>query len=180
MMASIFELTRQSVFYNREFLKPIDSSSKMLLDQNVVLRRAINEGDTPRAREAAGEDIDLFERSLRLGLEQQRREVLADKRQISASSMERFSTDHFRPLWPCAVPRLGSGRIFLRFWRVFAAHPVVLAGAGQSHRSCRESNAHNCASDDRARCQLVRNGQFLEHKHTGKDHVHLLFASLCG
>ena len=85
MMASIFELTRQSVFYNREFLKPIDSSSKMLLDQNVVLRRAINEGDTPRAREAAGEDIDLFERSLRLGLEQQRREGLADKRHISAS-----------------------------------------------------------------------------------------------
>lgn len=85
MMASIFELTRQSVFYNRDFLKTIDGSGKMLLDQHVELGRAIIEGDVARARGAAGTHIDFVERSFRLGMEQQRREVLAEKRRLFAS-----------------------------------------------------------------------------------------------
>lgn len=82
MMSSIFELTRQSVFYNREFLKTIDGSGKMLLEQHITLGEAIIAGEVEAARAAAGEHIDFVERSFRLGLEQQRREVLAEKRRM--------------------------------------------------------------------------------------------------
>ncbi|MEM6588439.1 MAG: FadR/GntR family transcriptional regulator [Pseudomonadota bacterium] len=82
MMASIFELTRQSVFYNRDFLKSIDGSGKMLLDQHMALGQAIIDGDVEAAKAAAGDHLDFVERSFRLGLEQQRREVLAEKRRL--------------------------------------------------------------------------------------------------
>ncbi len=82
MMGSIFELTRQSVFYNRDFLKTIDGSGKMLLDQHITLGQAIIDGDAEAARQAAGDHIDFVERSFRLGLEQERRETLAEKRRL--------------------------------------------------------------------------------------------------
>lgn len=82
MMASIFELTRQSVFYNRDFLTTIDGSGKMLLEQHIALGQSIIAGDVEAARAAAAEHIDFVERSFRLGLEQQRREVLAEKRRL--------------------------------------------------------------------------------------------------
>ncbi|MEO0370184.1 MAG: FadR/GntR family transcriptional regulator [Pseudomonadota bacterium] len=82
MMASVFELTRQSVFYNRDFLKTIDGSGKMLLDQHIALGQAIISGDAQAARVAAAEHMDFVERSFRLGLEQERRESLAEKRRL--------------------------------------------------------------------------------------------------
>lgn len=84
MMASIFELTQQSVFYNRDFLNTIDGSGRMLLEQHVNLGEAIIDGDVEAARKAAGEHIDFVERSFRLGMEQQRREDLAEKRRMLA------------------------------------------------------------------------------------------------
>ncbi|MEO0751068.1 MAG: FadR/GntR family transcriptional regulator [Pseudomonadota bacterium] len=84
MMASVFELTRQSVFYNRDFLTAIDGSGKMLLDQHIALGEAILAGNVEAARLAAGEHIDFVERSFRLGIEQERREHLAEKRRMLA------------------------------------------------------------------------------------------------
>lgn len=82
MMTSIFELTQQGVFYNREFLKTIDGSGKQLLDQHLELGNAVIDGDVQKARQAAKDHIDFVERSFRLGHEQQRREALAEKRRL--------------------------------------------------------------------------------------------------
>ncbi|MCY4179286.1 MAG: FadR/GntR family transcriptional regulator [Litoreibacter sp.] len=82
MMASIYELTKQGVFYNRAFLKSIDGSGKTLLDQHMALGGAVIEGDGSAAAEAAGKHIDFVEKSFRTGIERQRREVLAEKRRL--------------------------------------------------------------------------------------------------
>lgn len=82
MMTSIYELTKQGVFYNRAFLKAIDGSGKTLLDQHTKLGRAVIDGDAQTAEEAAGEHLDFVEESFRIGIEQQRREVLAEKRRL--------------------------------------------------------------------------------------------------
>lgn len=82
IMASIYELTKHGVFYNREFLKSIDGSGKTLLEQHLALGRAVLAGDRDAAEAAAKEHIDFVEKSFRIGLEQQRREVLAEKRRM--------------------------------------------------------------------------------------------------
>ncbi len=82
MMASIYELTKQGVFYNRSFLKSIDGSGKKLLDQHLELGQSVIDGDEQRAEQAAFDHIDFVEDSFRLGIEQQRREVMAEKRRI--------------------------------------------------------------------------------------------------
>lgn len=82
MMASVYELTRQGVFYNREFLKTIDGSGKMLLDQHIALGEAVINGDKDAARQAAFDHIDFVEQSFRLGMEQKRREAMAEKRRL--------------------------------------------------------------------------------------------------
>ncbi|MEM1432257.1 MAG: FadR/GntR family transcriptional regulator [Pseudomonadota bacterium] len=82
MMASIYDLTRQGVFYNRDFLKTIDGTGKKLLEQHVELATAVIEGDEARAEKAAVDHIDFVEQSFRLGIEQKRREALAEKRRM--------------------------------------------------------------------------------------------------
>ncbi len=82
MMASIYELTKQGVFYNRAFLKSIDGSGKMLLEQHEALGRAVIDGDPAAAEKAAGDHLDFVEQSFRIGLERQRRERLAEKRRL--------------------------------------------------------------------------------------------------
>lgn len=82
MMASIYELTRQGVFYNRDFLTSIDGSGKKLLDQHLELGQAVIDGDVSRAERAAHDHIDFVEKSFREGVEQQRREAMAEKRRI--------------------------------------------------------------------------------------------------
>ena len=82
MMASIYELTKQGVFYNRSFLKSIDGSGKKLLEQHLELGQSVIDGDEQRAEKAAFDHIDFVEDSFRLGIEQQRREVMAEKRRI--------------------------------------------------------------------------------------------------
>lgn len=82
MMTSIYELTKQGVFYNRSFLKSIDGSGKKLLDQHLELGQSVIDGDEQRAEQAAFDHIDFVEDSFRLGIEQQRREVMAEKRRI--------------------------------------------------------------------------------------------------
>lgn len=80
--ASIYEVTKQGVFCNREFLKSIDGSSKTLLDQHLVLGRAVIEGDALTAETAAGRHIDFEEEAFWIGIERQRREVLAEERRM--------------------------------------------------------------------------------------------------
>ncbi|MEX0337632.1 MAG: FadR/GntR family transcriptional regulator [Arenibacterium sp.] len=82
MMTSIYELTRQGVFYNRAFLKSIDGSGKSLLEQHLALGQAVIDGDADAAERAAEAHIDFVERSFRIGIEKQRREVLAEKRRL--------------------------------------------------------------------------------------------------
>lgn len=82
MMASIFDLTQQGVFYNRDFLKTIDGTGKKLAEQHFELGQAVIDGDDARAEKAAKDHIDFVEQSFRLGLEQQRREAMAEKRRL--------------------------------------------------------------------------------------------------
>ncbi|WP_170351185.1 MULTISPECIES: FadR/GntR family transcriptional regulator [Ruegeria] len=82
IMASIYELTRKGVFYNRDFLKTIDGTGKKLLDQHMELGRAVIDGDEERAEKAATDHIDFVEESFRLGIERSRREAMAEKRRL--------------------------------------------------------------------------------------------------
>lgn len=84
IMASIFELSRQGVFYNRAFLKSIDGTGQRLLEQHIELAEAVIAGDPARAQQAAEDHIDFVERSCRLGMEKLRREALAAKRRAVA------------------------------------------------------------------------------------------------
>ncbi len=82
MMASIYELTRKGVFYNRDFLKTIDGTGEQLLAQHMELGKAVIDGDEPRAAKAAVDHIDFVEESFRLGIERNRRETMAEKRRM--------------------------------------------------------------------------------------------------
>ncbi|MCT4656039.1 MAG: FadR family transcriptional regulator [Cohaesibacter sp.] len=84
MMASIYELTRHGLFYNREFLRSIDGSGKRLLEQHLAIGNAILEGDAEKAEEAARAHIDFVEESFRHGQEQSIRETRAQKRKLLA------------------------------------------------------------------------------------------------
>lgn len=85
MMASIFELTQQGVFYNRAFLKSIDGTGQKLLEQHIELGQSVIDGDEARAQKAAFDHIDFVEKSFRTGIEQQRREALAEKRRLMSN-----------------------------------------------------------------------------------------------
>ena len=84
-MASIYELTRQGVFYNRDFLKTIDGTGKRLVDQHYELGQAVIDGHEDRAEKAAHDHIDFVEESFKLGLERRRREAMAEKRRMLSS-----------------------------------------------------------------------------------------------
>ncbi|SDX88221.1 transcriptional regulator, GntR family [Ruegeria halocynthiae] len=80
MMASIYDLTRQGVFYNRRFLRAMDGTGKALLQQHKEIAQAIIDGDPDRAEIAARHHMDFVESSFRVGQEQQAREIRAAKR----------------------------------------------------------------------------------------------------
>ena len=89
VMASIYELTRQGLFYNRDFLKTIDGSGQRLLEQHLALGRSVIDGDEARAERAAHDHIDFVEQSFRLGIEQQRRESMAEKRRMMSKEVRK-------------------------------------------------------------------------------------------
>lgn len=80
MMASVYDLTRQGVFYNREFLRSMDGTGAELLKQHKEIAQAIIDGDPVRAEAAARRHMDFVEDSFRAGQEQQAREIRAAKR----------------------------------------------------------------------------------------------------
>lgn len=80
MMASIYDLTRQGLFYNRKFLRTMDGTGEKLLDQHRQIVESILSGDPDRAEKAARDHLDFVEQCFRLGQEQAAREVRAAKR----------------------------------------------------------------------------------------------------
>lgn len=74
MMASVFDLTRRGIFYNRDLLRSIDGTGRKLLDQHLEIIDAIEAGDPARAERAARAHLDFVEQSIHLGRELQRRE----------------------------------------------------------------------------------------------------------
>ncbi len=82
MMASVYDLTRQGVFYNRRFLRTMDGSGELLLAQHKEIAQSILEGDPERAETAARDHMDFVESSFRKGQEQQAREIRASKRRL--------------------------------------------------------------------------------------------------
>lgn len=84
MMASVFDLTRRGIFYNRDLLRSIDGTGRKLLDQHLEIIAAIEAGDAALADNAARDHLDFVEQSIRLGRELQRRERRARMRLNSA------------------------------------------------------------------------------------------------
>ena len=82
MMASIFDLTKQGVFYNRDFLRTIDGTGEKLLEQHMDIGQTIIDGDPEAAEAAAERHITFVEDSFRQGIEQRQREAMAEKRRL--------------------------------------------------------------------------------------------------
>ncbi|GGH31529.1 transcriptional regulator, GntR family [Cribrihabitans marinus] len=82
MMASIYDLTRRGVFYNRKFLRTIDGAGTRLFEQHSAIAQAIFDGDSAGADAAARAHIDFVELSFREGSQREAREKVARKRKI--------------------------------------------------------------------------------------------------
>ncbi len=80
MMASIYDLTKQGLFYNRKFLRTMDGTGERLLQQHKDIVDAILDGDADRAEQAARVHMDFVEESFRIGEDQKAREERAAKR----------------------------------------------------------------------------------------------------
>lgn len=85
MMASVYDLTRRGIFYNRDLLKSMDGAGRKLLDQHLEIIDSILAADPGRGERAARAHIDFVEESVRMGLEQQRREQRAQQRMKSVA-----------------------------------------------------------------------------------------------
>lgn len=96
IIASIYELTRQGIFHNREFLKAIDGTAQRLFEQHMKFGQAVIEGDGTRAEKAALDHIDFVEQSFRVGIKQQRREAMAEKRHMLSQWPMRFRPNRAR------------------------------------------------------------------------------------
>ncbi len=82
MMASIYDLTRRGVFYNRSYLRSIDKAGDRLLEQHHEIANAIFDGDPEAAESAARRHIDFVEMSFRASEQRELRERAAKKRKI--------------------------------------------------------------------------------------------------
>ena len=79
-MSAIYQLMARNVFYNRDFLRSIDGTGDMLLNQHRDIASAIIEGHADKAADAAADHIDFVARSFRVGRAQDRRETVARRR----------------------------------------------------------------------------------------------------
>ncbi len=83
MMTSIYELTKRGVFYNRDYLRTIDGTGELLLEQHRAIADAVLSGDPVRAEGAARAHLDFVEQSFRIGEDRTRRERYAEKRRMA-------------------------------------------------------------------------------------------------
>lgn len=81
MMASIYDLTRRGVFYNRDYLRTLDGTGAKLLEQHRAIADAIFSGDADAAEAAATAHLSFVEASFRAGSLQAKHERVARKRQ---------------------------------------------------------------------------------------------------
>lgn len=79
-MAAIYQLMERNVFYNRSFLRAIDGTGEMLLEQHKAIADAIITGQPDKAAEAAADHIDFVARSFRVGRAQDHREIVSRRR----------------------------------------------------------------------------------------------------
>ncbi|MCK0151783.1 FadR family transcriptional regulator [Marivita sp. S6314] len=79
-MAAIYQLMARNVFYNRDFLRAIDGTGDMLLQQHKDIANAIIAGQSEKASDAAADHIDFVARSFRVGRAQDRRETVSRRR----------------------------------------------------------------------------------------------------
>ncbi|RVT85732.1 FadR family transcriptional regulator [Rhodobacteraceae bacterium CCMM004] len=86
MMRSIYDLTRRGVFYNRRYLRTIDGTGEMLLDQHRQIARAVLDGDPAEAERAARDHLDFVEQSFRAGQVREEREAFARKRKLAGTA----------------------------------------------------------------------------------------------
>ncbi len=79
-MSSIYDLTRQNLFYNREFLRSIDGTGAQLHEQHVAIYNAIIDGRPDEARQAASRHIEFVKRSYITHQSRSRREMVSRRR----------------------------------------------------------------------------------------------------
>ncbi|WP_439523236.1 FadR/GntR family transcriptional regulator [Marivita sp.] len=79
-MTAIYQLMARNVFYNRDFLRAIDGTGEMLLDQHKAIADAIVKGQPEDASDAAADHIDFVARSFRVGRAQDQRETVSRRR----------------------------------------------------------------------------------------------------
>lgn len=82
MMTSIYDLTKRGVFYNRNYLRTIDTHGDMLLQQHRAIGDAILDSNKTLARECAYKHLDFVETSFRAGEKKRERERHAEKRML--------------------------------------------------------------------------------------------------
>ena len=63
MMASMYELTRRGVFYNRSYLRSIKDAGQTLLQQHLAIGEAIVAKDPQAASEAAASHLNFIEQT---------------------------------------------------------------------------------------------------------------------
>ncbi len=82
MMSSIYDLTRQGVFYNRVLLRAIDGTGARLLAQHEDIAAAVLAGDPVAAAKAAGVHLDFVEQSFNVASRNAENEETARKRAL--------------------------------------------------------------------------------------------------
>jgi len=82
MMASIYDLTRRGVFYNRSHLRSLDGSGAKLLKQHQQIASTVLARDPDAAAKAARAHLDFVETSFKVALQQEEFESVARKRAV--------------------------------------------------------------------------------------------------
>lgn len=88
MMASIYELTRRGVFYNRDHLRSVDDTGEQLLAQHHEIGQAVLDRQPDAAARAARRHLDFVEHAFRKSQERARRDEIASKRSVLEGSMQ--------------------------------------------------------------------------------------------
>lgn len=80
MMGSIYELTRNGVFYNRNYLRSIENADESVMSQHRAIGEAICDRDPAAATLAAQQHMDFVGHSFTVFENKTRREKFAEKR----------------------------------------------------------------------------------------------------
>ena len=87
MMASVYELTRRGLFYNRDYLRSMDNTGNQLLAQHHEIGQAILNGQPEAAAQAARRHLDFVEQAFVQSQKKSRRNAIATKRIVLTEGM---------------------------------------------------------------------------------------------